>query len=193
MLETILHWDVMVFEFINGQMHFGPFEELFILFRNKYFWMPLYLFLIAFIFMNFRQSKWLIFGLIALTIGTSDTVSSRIIKSSVQRQRPCQQVDNLPAIQLRIPCSTGYSFTSSHATNHFAIAFFLLFLFRRWRFKWVFVVWAGLIAIAQVYVGVHFPVDILCGAIIGALIGSITGKLLIFADHRLFDHQNTEV
>ncbi|MEZ4983676.1 MAG: phosphatase PAP2 family protein [Saprospiraceae bacterium] len=73
-----------------------------------------------------------------------------------------------PVRQL-IPCGGGYSFTSSHATNHFAVAFFLFLtwgrLWKRWR--WLLLLWAATIALGQVYVGVHYPLDITVGALLG--------------------------
>jgi undecaprenyl-diphosphatase len=74
---------------------------------------------------------------------------------------------------VRVKCGNAYSFTSSHATNHFAIATFLsLTLGKRFKkIKWPLLTWAGMICLAQVYVGVHFPLDVFCGAILGMIIG----------------------
>lgn len=86
----------------------------------------------------------------------------------------------------RVPCSNGFSFTSSHATNHFALGtfFFLLFSFTAYRF--LFLVWAGVISFAQVYVGVHYPVDVICGALLGILIGFISFKFLQFLNSKFY-------
>jgi undecaprenyl-diphosphatase len=75
-------------------------------------------------------------------------------------------------------CGAGFSFTSSHATNHFALATFLSLTFRQWmsRYTWVLFVWATSIAYAQVYAGVHYPLDIVGGAALGSGIGYLTGK-----------------
>jgi membrane-associated phospholipid phosphatase len=73
----------------------------------------------------------------------------------------------------RVPCGLGYSFPSTHATDHFALATFLCLIFYR-RWKWVGIaalIWAAIICFAQVYVGVHFPVDVTAGALYGALVG----------------------
>jgi undecaprenyl-diphosphatase len=76
-------------------------------------------------------------------------------------------------------CSGGFSFTSSHAANHFGLAMFLFIslnpLFK--KYTWLFFVWAAMIAYAQVYVGVHYPVDVLAGAIIGLLVGKLNGNI----------------
>ena len=76
-------------------------------------------------------------------------------------------------VDLKVKCGGGYSYTSSHATNHFALAFFLIYTLGvqfRW-IKWVLIFWASSIAYGQVYVGVHYPFDVISGATIGGIIG----------------------
>lgn len=109
----------------------------------------------------------------------SDQMSSTLVKENVQRLRPCQQDKLKDQIILRVPCKRSYSFTSSHATNHFAIAAFLFFVLGSYLlvFRWPLFVWAGIISFSQVYVGIHFPLDILFGAILGVLIGSLNAYL----------------
>ena len=111
--------------------------------------------------------------LLFLTAATSDLISSRFIKPMVERLRPCNDIDVFEQINVLVRCGGGYSFTSSHATNHFAIAIFVIFWLGK-DFKWVryfFGFWATTIALGQVYVGVHYPLDIFGGAILGTIIG----------------------
>ena len=141
--------------------------------RNKYFWVPFYLFILAIVGVNFR-SRFLPFLLFAvLTITVADTISSKVIKPTVKRDRPCR-AEHLaePAVVL-ISCGGGYSFTSSHATNHFAIAcFFMLTIGGIFTYSRIlFLLWAASISYGQIYVGVHYPLDVLVGALIGSLIG----------------------
>ena len=141
--------------------------------RSKYFWFPLYLFVLAIVGINFKR-YFLPFLLCAIvTVTIADTLSSKIIKPLVKRDRPCRN-DQLtkPAVVL-INCGAGYSFTSSHATNHFAIAFFFLLTIGSilTYSKGLFLIWAASISYCQVYVGVHYPVDITAGAILGSAIG----------------------
>ena len=107
------------------------------------------------------------------TIGISDFISSKIIKPTIERPRPCHENSTIKNVRLLVGCGGGYSFTSSHATNHFAIATFLgLVLLPLFRFSFpLFLAWAGSISYAQVYVGVHFPLDVISGGIVGFLIG----------------------
>ncbi len=108
-----------------------------------------------------------------VTFSMGDLIASRLVKPNVKRIRPCNEITLTNTIIKRIPCGTGYSFPSAHATNHFAIALFLIGVFYR---KWkpilpLALAWAALIAFAQIYVGVHYPLDTLGGAMLGTCIG----------------------
>ncbi len=171
-MEALVTLDEQLFIFINQNLSNTLFDTLLLPLRHKLCSIPLYLFIASFIIIHFRKKAWVVFLGIGLLIGMTDFVSSKLIKSTVQRDRPCHQVELTP--NKRIPCSYGYSFTSSHATNHMgqAVFYFLIFPFFRWRL--LFFVWAGLISFAQVYVGVHYPADILAGMLVGGLIGWLT-------------------
>lgn len=146
--------------------------------RYQQFWYPFYIFLIAFALFNFGKKAWWWIGGFIITVSASDLISSRLIKNSVQRIRPCRDPEVMDLILLRIPhCSGGYSFTSSHAANHFSMAMFLFLTLQPLIGKkaaWIFA-WAGIIAYAQVYVGVHYPLDIFGGTLVGLFTGYITG------------------
>ncbi len=174
---NFVQWDYYLFKLINQGLSLPVLEELLPWLRAPLFWLPLYIFIIAFVLFNFgKKSYWIIIFTI-LTVSTADLVSSRIIKTAVQRLRPCR-TENLQVIQ-RVPCGSGYSFTSSHATNHFSVATFLALTLGQFRpgIRWSLWTWAGAISFAQVFVGVHFPVDILAGAIMGIIIGKLWGYL----------------
>jgi len=115
-------------------------------------------------------------GMILATFALGDFIASRLIKPFVGRIRPCNEMTLVDEIIHRVPCGSGYSFPSSHATNHFAIAIFLICLFYH---KWKPILplglgWAFIISFAQVYVGVHYPIDTFVGAILGTCIGFFT-------------------
>ena len=166
-------WDEQWFWLINREWRSEWLDVIMPYWRHKLFWMPFYFFLAAFLWFNFRQKALYFLLGAALTIGIADMTSSQLIKKSVERLRPCNDQELKEEVNLLVRCGGGYSFTSSHATNHFALAFFfLLTLGRRmggWR--WLFLFWAASIAYGQVYVGVHYPVDVLVGAMIGSMIG----------------------
>lgn len=186
MMETWLHWDTSLMHWINSGWSSPVLDWLMPILRNKYTWIPLYIFCLGWVFFNLqlRQVGWTLL-FIALSIFASDTISSKLIKNQVQRPRPCQVEGMNPPVIERIPCGSGYSFTSSHATNHFCIATFLITVFgsimKRWKYLWW--LWALSISLAQVYVGVHYPTDILAGGIVGMILGFSMGTL---CRHRIY-------
>lgn len=100
-----------------------------------------------------------------IIITLSDQISSSLIKEAVGRIRPCHVLSD---INLLVPCGGGKSFPSSHAVNNFAAALTLSHFYR--EYKWVFFSIAAFIAFSRVYVGVHYPLDIISGAVLGLLI-----------------------
>ncbi len=175
---NVIDFDIALFFQIN-QVWTSPILDILLPFcRDKFFWAPLYLFLSSFFLINFkRKGLWVILCLLG-TVTVSDFVSSKVIKPLVQRERPCNNVELAPNVRNLIRCGPGKSFTSSHAANHFAIAIFLAVIFGRKR-RWIWLVgisWAALISYSQVYVGVHFPLDVLSGGILGTIIGMSMAK-----------------
>lgn len=173
-------WDTSLFFKINNDWTNSFFDNVFPWWREATTWYPLYLFLIVFVFQNFGIQAWKWIAGLAITITISDQFSSTFIKYHVNRLRPCQD----PAVEDRVRmllnhCSGGPSFTSSHATNHFAAAVFLFITLHPYIKKWayLFFFWAASISYGQVYVGVHYPIDIICGAIVGSIIGFITATI----------------
>jgi undecaprenyl-diphosphatase len=180
MLEMLQQWDAALFQGINAGVSNPIFDALLPWFREKWFWMPLYVFLGAFALLNYPKKGWVIILGIVVSASLADYTSSSLIKKNVQRLRPCNNPEMIDNLQLRVPCGSGYSFTSSHAANHFSVAVFLIGIFgglARWL-RPAALTWASLIAFSQVYVGVHYPGDVLCGATLGSLIGWGVGGMV---------------
>lgn len=171
--------------FFNG-LH-SPFFDRFMLFiTTQETWYLFYAFVLA--YLGYHQKKGFIISvvMIALLITLADQTSSGFLKPTVKRLRPCHE----PAIKEQIHnpggCGGQYGFTSSHASNHFAVAFFLFFLFRkRFKYTWVLFIWAGLIAYSRVYLGVHYLGDILVGSIIGSVYGVLVYRFGVFLSEKL--------
>ncbi|MDH3245679.1 MAG: phosphatase PAP2 family protein [Saprospiraceae bacterium] len=178
MIQQLLQLDQEVFIAING-LNSSLLDHVIPFYRHKLFWVPLYVYIVVSLLRRFPQNGLWILLFITLCIGISDTVSSKWIKNSVQRLRPCNEPALMEKVKLRIRCGGGYSFTSSHATNHGTLAFFLFFLLakpRKW-WGWALLIWALSIGLAQVFVGVHYPSDVLAGWVLGGLIGGIFALL----------------
>jgi membrane-associated phospholipid phosphatase len=177
-LKKILNWDYNTFRLIHLNGHNALLDFVLPYIRNPFFWGPLYIFIAILMYQTFGRKGliWLLFFLITFAI--SDFVSASIIKPIIHRVRPCNDVMWLNHFRNLVPKSHGFSFPSSHATNHFALAVFIIITCRTF-FKHIVpwaLLWAGSIAYAQVYVGVHYPVDVLCGALLGTWAGYITGN-----------------
>jgi membrane-associated phospholipid phosphatase len=177
-LKPLLRFDHWLFHKIN-QVWISPFFDLIMPFiRQQEFWYFFYLFLLVFILYNFgiRGCWWAVTLIMTVIIG--DLFSSSLIKNLIFRFRPCRNPDLADQVRVLVNyCPQSSSFTSSHACNHFAAAWFIFITLNQtgsWR--WVLFLWAFIICYAQVYVGVHFPLDILGGAIIGSSIGLAMSK-----------------
>lgn len=157
------------------------FDALMPLLRESSIWIPLYLFLFVFSLMNFgkRATLWILFFVI--TVSLTDQISSGFLKDYFERLRPCRDADIAHKMFLRVVyCPKSGSFTSSHAANHFAMAAYIFFTCKNYfaNYRWLFFGWAFIIGYAQVYVGVHYPFDVIGGALLGCITGGVVGYLL---------------
>jgi membrane-associated phospholipid phosphatase len=168
--------DHILFHLINQGCINPVLDSLCPLARDKNTWMPFYIMGGLLVLYKYRWQGLLMLVFAGLSVLISDQ-SSNVIKHFIHRLRPCAA--DQPVRLLVAHCSDTYSFTSNHAANHFSIAVFLLLVFRRFRSLAVaLLLWASFISFSQVYVGLHYPADIVGGAILGALVGWIV--FLIF-------------
>lgn len=175
-LESIQQFDLELFLSIHKGLSNNFFDWLMPLVRNRFLWVPLYLFIVIFCIKKYKKLGFYMIGMLLLTFAIGDFTSSKIIKPYVARIRPCNEPSLVNEILHRVPCGSGYSFPSAHATNHFAIAIFLICLFYS---KWKPILplglfWAFLVSFAQIYVGVHYPIDTIFGALLGTCIALFT-------------------
>lgn len=174
-MEYLQQLDESFFLLINRNWQNTFFDWLLPYWRNKYFWLPAYFIFILMLGVKIGKKAIPILFFLGLTIASSDLTSSFLIKENVQRVRPCNDVVFQKQVFLRAPCGSGYSFTSSHATNHFALAVYIFLTLGAWLKKGRFILlfWAFSIGFSQIYVGVHYPLDVLFGFLLGGLIGAI--------------------
>lgn len=180
-MQQLIHLDKELFKLINGQWTNSFFDWIMLWLRNSTLWVPLYFFLFLFLAINYKkQGLWIIIFAI-ITVAITDSVSSKIIKPYFGRLRPCNDPDMMGMVRFLLHYRPGNgSFTSSHAANHFGMAMFLYTALKKYFGKWMllFFVWAFFISYAQIYVGVHYPLDILGGAVFGCLVGYGTAYIL---------------
>lgn len=175
--QRLEQWDRWLFVQLNSGFTNALFDFVLPYFRDSVFWAPLYLFLWAFIILNYGKRGWWWSLAFLCTVAIADMVGTRVFKEGFERLRPCQDPDMIMQVRLLVRhCSGGYSFISNHAANHFGIATFVSVTFYSTFGRRIYLtyLWAFFIAYAQVYVGVHYPLDALGGAAVGTLAGLLT-------------------
>lgn len=178
-MESLIYYDQQIFFFINRQLSNPAFDFIMPYVRERDFWIPLYVLLVFYFVRLLKKWSWVALVTTAITIVITDQLSSSLIKPWIGRLRPCNDPSLAEQVQLIVNCGSGFSFVSSHAANHFGIACFLIVMLQH-RLKWILPValfWAALVSFAQVYVGVHYPLDVICGGLLGVAIGILTGKI----------------
>lgn len=174
LIDRLIEYDKSLMLLINSKWNHPVLDTLFQHIRETSFWVPLYLFFIVFALLNFGKKGliWIIAAVV--TVAITDQVSSNLIKNNIIRIRPCRDPQIMDQVRFFISyCPRSSSFTSSHATNQFGFATFLFFTLRKITGPWVGLLFlaAASVAYGQVYVGVHFPLDVISGGLIGAAIG----------------------
>ena len=175
-----MEWDLALLRLINREWQLPLFDRMMPFLRNADTWVPLYLFLILMVLLNYRKTGWWWLVAAVSTPILTDLLSSWVIKENCFRLRPCNEP--LLTSWLRLLPGLSHpqssSFTSSHAANHFGLAIFIFITLRQviGRWRWLVFPWAALVGYAQVYVGVHYPFDIMAGAAVGLLVGYGTAR-----------------
>ncbi len=168
------HIDQVLFLYINKYFTTSLFDQVFPIWREAQTWYPLYLFLLLFTLINFGKQAWGWMLFFVLTVVVCDQVSSAFLKDFFGRVRPCSDPGFSQYVRLLLNrCPSSGSFTSSHAANHFGMAVFIVYTLGKYlkNYKYLVYFWAASICYAQVYVGVHYPFDVIGGALLGSLIG----------------------
>jgi len=166
--------DHQLFDFINQSLAHPVLDVILPVYREKTTWIPLYLVMVFLLYRSYgwKRTLWLLLC-IAGTLAVADQLAATVLKPWIGRLRPCAEPSVADHARMLVNCGGKFSFPSNHAVNHFALATVLSLTWlrahaRAWRIA--IYLWAASIALAQVYVGKHYPGDVLAGAVLGCLI-----------------------
>lgn len=170
MIEALNDIDQRWLLWLNG-LHSPFFDQVMFFISGRYEWIPLYAILLGFIIRKFRWRAIWILVAVVIMITLSDQIAN-LLKAGVKRFRPCKDPEIGHLVHLvNDYCRSSYGFVSGHAANSFALATFISLIFRN---KWVTIgmlIWAACVSYSRIYLGVHYPGDVLGGAILGVLAG----------------------
>lgn len=182
MIEKIDHLDTSLFLWLNSH-HTPIWDQIMWHISGKLEWVPFYIILIGYLIYKYRIKSVYIIVAIAIAVTLADQLAVKAFKEVFERFRP----SNNPAIRDLVYIVNNYrggsyGFVSNHAANTFSLATFLILLFSNRIFTVVIIFWAFIVSYSRIYIGVHYPADVICGALLGVICGGA-----VFYAYRLFD------
>lgn len=172
MLEILNELDSNLLLFFNHTFHCAFMDRFIMLFTGKWVWVPMYATIPYILFKGFGWKKGLVFTIaVILSIVFADQVCAHLLRPIFQRLRPAHPENPLSAFVTIVDGyrSGRYGFPSCHGANSFALATIMSLIVRRKSFVWFIMLWAAFNSYTRLYLGVHYPGDILVGAAIGSL------------------------
>lgn len=185
MLEKILSLDTELFIYLNG-LGSDTFDGFWLMITKQYSWIPLFLLLLYLIFkkLGAKQSLYLLLFVAILLVLTDQTAN--LFKNGFQRLRPCNNPEINSFIRI-VQSRNSFSFFSGHATSSMGVATFLYLIFRKdFKYFWLLFLWPLIFAYSRIYLGLHYPLDIISGYLCGAILAFLMFKLYQIAQNRNF-------
>ncbi|GGD25528.1 phosphatase PAP2 family protein [Hyunsoonleella pacifica] len=178
MIEQLLEYDTELFLFLNN-LGSEPWDTLWLIITDKLTFIPLYAILLFLLYKKFGAKSLLVFVVVvALMITFTDQVTN-MFKRGFERPRPCGVSDLADQLRFIAVRCGKYGFFSGHSSNSMAAAVFAGLALRSYYKNLIFVLlfWSAIVAYSRIYVGVHYPLDIVCGLTFGAISGFLFYKL----------------
>ena len=173
-MEWLNFIDIQLFRLVNST-GYEQLDLMMILISSKWLWIPLYLYLLYLLYQKYAAKFiWILISL-GILIFLADYGSVHFFKEVFQRLRPCHQLDDIRIVD---GCGALYGFVSSHAANAFSVTFFVSLLLKSRKVFCLLFNWAVIIGFSRIYLGVHFPFDIIGGMFWGVFVSLLTYKLV---------------
>ena len=185
MLDKILDFDTQIFIYLNG-LGSETYDVLWLFITKQFNWIPFFVVLLYLIYkkVGVKQSLYLLL-FIAVLVTFTDQITN-IFKNGFQRLRPCNTPEINGIIRI-VKSSDTFSFFSGHAANSMAVATFLYFIMKRhYKYFVLLFLWPLIFAYSRIYLGLHFPLDIMCGYLCGLILGFVMYKVYLKVQQRYF-------
>jgi undecaprenyl-diphosphatase len=175
MLEKIISLDKKILVFLNG-LGSQTYDPLWLFLTKQINWLPFFLFLLYLVFKKLGTKQTLIIVLFVAILLTVNNTITELFKAHFQRLRPCNDPEIKDIIR-NIKPSSSFSFFSGHSSNTMAVFVFLYAIFKeKYKYFGFLILWPFIFAYSRVYLGLHFPTDILCGYTCGLIMGFLFYK-----------------
>ncbi|WP_066224837.1 phosphatase PAP2 family protein [Formosa haliotis] len=185
MLEQLINTDKELFLYLNN-LGSASWDTFWLVITNKFTFIPFYALLLFLLYKKLGVKSVLILViLIALMITFTDQIAN-VFKHGFQRPRPCRQEGVMESMRFIAERCGRYGFFSAHAASSMAIAVFMGLVLKPFykNLIFVFLFWSAIVAYSRIYVGVHYPLDIICGMAFGGLTGFGFYKLFLYISKR---------
>jgi undecaprenyl-diphosphatase len=179
----LVHIDQQLLLFLNS-LNSPYWDKVMWIISGRLTWVPLYLAILYVLSFRYRRKMYILVLMIAITVAGGDRLSV-LIKNTVRRPRPCHELlleGKVHIVNGR--CGGMFGFVSSHAANAFSVALLSILLIRKKWFTIAMIFWALLVGYSRIYLGVHYPGDVLFGSLLGALVGWSVYALWCYVDNR---------
>lgn len=179
MLDQIIQYDIELFLFLNN-LGTETWDGFWMFYTYKFNWIPFYALLLFLIYKHIGKQKTLVLLVIIVAMVTFTDQITNLFKDGFERLRPCHNEDIQSVMRIvKEGCGGRFGFFSGHASNSMAVAVLVGLLLRN-KYKnliFLLLIWSFAMAYSRIYIGVHYPLDIICGMTFGALSGFMFYKL----------------